>query len=106
MLHFPLTKTSQLIAELIGESDRTVRDWCATFLANSGSRPETLQGRYQRTGVLWQNEELSKKASAFMRVNKAVKGCPHMKVACFARWVNEDLLSNHALEPGYPPPAK
>ena len=25
-----------------------------------------------------------------------------MNVACFARWVNEDLLLNHAFEPGYP----
>ena len=90
-LHFPLTRAAQLIAELIGKSDRTVRDWRATFLANSGSFPETLQGRYQRTGILWQNEELNKKASTFVRANKAV-----------ARWVNEDLLPNHALEPGYP----
>ena len=37
-----------------------------------------------------------------MRANKAVKGRPNMKVACFARWVNEDLLLNHALEAGYP----
>ena len=101
-LHFPLTRAAQLIAELIGKSDRTVRDWRATFLANSGSFPETLQGRYQRTGILWQNEELNKKASMFVRANKAVKGRPNMKVACFARWVNEDLLPNHALEPGYP----
>ena len=25
-----------------------------------------------------------------------------MKIASFARWVNEELLPNHALEPGYP----
>ena len=101
-LHFPLTRASQVIAELIGKSDRTVRDWRATFLGNSGSFPETLQGKYQRTGVLWQNEELNKKACEFVRANKAVKGRPNMKIACFARWVNEDLLPNHALEPGYP----
>ena len=58
--------------------------------------------RYQHTSVLWQNEELNKKASAFLRANKAVKGCPNMKIASFARWVNEELLPNHALEPGYP----
>ena len=46
--------------------------------------------------------KLNKKASAFVRANKAVKGRPNMKVACFARWVDEDLLQNHALEPGYP----
>ena len=71
-------------------------------MANSGSFPETLQGRYQRKGVLWQNEELNKKASAFVRANAAKKGHPNMKIACFARWVNEDLLPNHALESGYP----
>ena len=101
-LHFPLTRATQLIAELVGKSDRTVWDWRATFLANSGSFPETLQGRYQRTGILWQNEELNKKASTFVRANKAIKGRPNMKVACFARWVNENLPLNHALEPGYP----
>ena len=101
-LHFPMTSSSQLIAELIKKSDRTVREWRATFLANSGSFPETLQGKYQRTGVLWHNEELNKKACAFVRANKAIKGRPNMKIACFARWVNEDLLPNHTLEPGYP----
>ena len=101
-LQFPMTRASQIIADLVGKSDRTVREWRATFLANSGSFPETLQGKYQRTGVLWQNEELNKKATAFVRANAAIKGRPNMKIASFARWVNEDLLLNHALEPGYP----
>ena len=39
-------------------------------------------------------------ACAFVRANKAKH--PNMKIACFARWVNEDLLPNHTLEPGYP----
>ena len=68
-LHFPLTRASQLIAELVGKSDCAVKDWRATFLTNSGSFLETLQGRYQRTSVLWQNEDLNKKASTFVRAN-------------------------------------
>ena len=38
---------------------------------------DTLQGKYQRSGVLWQNEQLNKLATRYVRENKAVKGKRH-----------------------------
>ena len=80
----------------------TVREWRTTFIANDGTFLDTLQGKYQRTGILWQNEELNKKASKFVRENAFVKGKPNMTFSSFTKWVNQCLLPNYSLEPGYP----
>ena len=71
------------------------------FLNNSGSFPDTLLGKYQRTGVLCKNEEINKKAIKFVRENAAVKGKPNLNLNGFAKWVIEDLHPNHSLKPGY-----
>ena len=62
------------ISEMIGKSDCAVMEWKTTFLSNQGSFPDTLQGKYQRSGVMWQNEELNKLATQYVRKNAAVKG--------------------------------
>ena len=49
-----------MIGELIGKSDRTVCEWKATFLCNDYSFPDSMQGKYQCKGILWQNEQLNK----------------------------------------------
>ena len=64
--------------------------------------PCTKQGKYIHTGVLWQNEELNKKASDYVRANQNIKGKPNMTVTEFCKWINNDLLPNSTLEPGYP----
>ena len=64
--------------------------------------PETKQGKYVRTGVLWQNEELNQKACEYIRANQCVKGEPNMTAISFCKWINKRLLPNSALEPGYP----
>ena len=102
MLQLKKIDASKLIAELTGKGERTVREWRATFTANNGSFPDTLQGKYQRTGVLWHNEELNKLVTRYVRENKAVKGKPNMRLQSFTNWVNQALLPNHGLEPGYP----
>ena len=102
MLQLKKTDASKLIAELTGKGERTLREWRANFTANNGSFPDTLQGKYQRTGVLWHNEELNKVATRYVRENKAVKGKPNMRLQSFTNWVNQALLPNHGLEPGYP----
>ena len=101
-LQLKKTDASVLIAEITGKGERTVREWRATFTANKGSFPDTLQGKYQRTGVLWQNEELNKLATRYVRENRVVKGQPNMRLQSFTYWVNEALLPNHGLEPGFP----
>ena len=101
-LQLKKTDASKLITELIGKGERTVREWRATFTANKGSFPDILQGKYQRTGVLWHNEELNKLAMWYVRENKVVKGQPNMRFQLFTNWVNQILLPNHSLEPGFP----
>jgi len=91
-----------VIGDLINKSDRTVREWRATFLYNDGCFPDSLQGKYQRKGVVWQNEELNMDVRQYIRENANVKGQPNMSTASFCQWVNNELFPNHVLEPGYP----
>ena len=97
-----VTEASKLIGETVKKSGRTVREYRSVFIENNYSFPDTLQGKYQRKGVLWQNEKLNKYASKFVRENAAVKGRPNMTASSFCQWVNESLLPNEGLEPGYP----
>ena len=99
---FTLSNSAKLIGELLGYSDRTVREWRSIFVTNDGSFPESEQGKYQRSGVLWQNEDLNKKAREFVQTNASVKGKKNLTAAAFCSWVNEVLLVNNVLEPGYP----
>jgi hypothetical protein len=74
----------------------------ALILSQMGVHSESNQGRYQRTGVLWANEELNKKVTEYVRANAAVKGKPNMTLIEFCKWVNKTLLPNSTLEPGFP----
>ena len=102
LLQLGATDALKWIADVSGKCARTIREWRATFIANKGSFPDTLQGRYQRTGVLWHNEELNKLASRYVRENRVVKGKPNLNLQSFTAWVNTVLLPNHALDPGFP----
>ena len=63
---------------MVGKSDRSVRKWRTDMLANDGVLPDSKQGKYQRNGVLWQDEELNEKARQYVRVNSSVKGQPNI----------------------------
>ena len=101
--HFDLgeTKAAELAGMMVGRSDKTVREWRKQFLEN-GEVPESKQGKYQRTGVLWSDEGLNSKAAKHVRENASVKGKPNLTVGQFFQWVNDDLLPNETLEPGFP----
>ena len=96
------TDAANVIASLVGRSERTVREWKYIFFKNNGNFPDSKQGKYQRDGILWQNEELNDAASDYVRNNAVVKGRPNMTSISFCHWVNENLLPNSVLEPGYP----
>ena len=102
VLSINLSEAAKYISIVLGRTDRTVRSWRATFLVNEGTFPDTLQGKYRRTGVLWHNEELNKVATAYVRQNAASKGRRNLRLPMFCKWVNETLLLNETLEPGYP----
>ena len=48
------------------------------------------------------NEELCEKARVYVRANAAPRGRPNLTSNAFCQWVNNDLLPNSVLEPGYP----
>ena len=58
---FTETKAAECAASMVKKSDQTVRRWRSASINNDGVLPESEQGRYQRSGVLWQNKELNKK---------------------------------------------
>ena len=101
LLSFTQEKAAEYAQIMTGRSERTVRQWARDFLEH-GEIPENKQGKYQRTGVLWSSEELNDKATKFVRENAAVRGRPKMTAISFSEWVNEDLLPNSNLEPGFP----
>jgi hypothetical protein len=101
-LSFTETNAAALTARVICKNEKTVRRWRTDLVSNGGAFSESNQGRYQRTGVLWANEELNKKATAYVRANAAVKGKPNMTSIEFCKWVNKTLLPNSTLEPGFP----
>ena len=96
------TEAAELAGMMVGKSEQTIRQWKGSFLANNGSVSESNQGGYQRSGVIWKSEELNEKATRYIRQNAAVKGKPNLTVGSFCRWVNEELLPNETLEPGFP----
>ena len=99
---FTETKAAEYAASMMKKSDRTVRRWRSALIDNDGVLPESEQGCYQRSGVLWQNEELNKKAVEYVRDNISVKGHPNLTTVTFCKWVNECFLPNCTLEPGFP----
>ena len=99
---FTETKAAEYAASMMKKSDRTVRRWRSALIDNDGVLPESEQGRYQRSSVLWQNEELNKKAVEYVRDNISVKGHPNLTTVTFCKWVNECFLPNCTLEPGFP----
>ena len=104
MQHFRFTWTNAetCAAQAVGKGERSVRRWRSVLIKHRGQFPSSKQGRYRRTGVLWKNKELNQKATSFVRENANVKGKPNMTNADFCRWINNSLLKNSTLEPGFP----
>lgn len=86
------TKAAEVAGMMIGKSDRTIREWRAHFFEN-GEIPESQQGKYQRSGVLWTSEELNKIAGDYIRSNANIKGKPNLTVSQFCYWVNANKVA-------------
>ena len=101
--HFDLgeTKAAELAGEMVGRSDKSMQEWQKKLL-EEGEVPESKQGKYQRSGVLWCDEALNRKAARHIRENASVKGQPNLTVSQFCQWANDDLVPNETLEPGFP----
>ena len=95
------TRAAELAGIMTGKSMMTIVNWRSSFLDN-GEIPESYSGKYERDGVVWNNEHLNKKAAKYIRNNSNVKGKPNLTAGGFCEYVNNDLLRNETLEPGYP----
>ena len=82
---FTETKATECAAFMVKKSDRTVIRWRSALINNNGVLSESEQGRYQRSGVLWENEELNKKAVEYVRDNVSVKGRPNLTTVTFCK---------------------
>ena len=91
------TKAAEYTGIMLGKYDRTVRLWKADFRDN-GSIPDSKQGRYQRSGILWPSEDLNKKAHKFVQENTNMKGRLNLTKHLFCRRVNDELLPNSSLD--------
>ena len=50
---------------MIGKCEKTVRDWKSKFL-ESGEVPDSKQGKYIQSDVLWTQEDFNKKATRYI----------------------------------------
>ena len=96
------TEAAELAGLMVNRSERTIHDWQSKFVANDFVLPDSKQGQYQRSGVLWKDEELNRRASEYIRANNVVKGRPNLTITSFCQCVNEELLPNATLSPGFP----
>ena len=78
-LAFTWIKAAEFAAKIVHKADRNV-------ISNNSTFPESKQGQYQRSGVLWANEELCEKAAEYVRANAAVKGTQNMTIMEFCKW--------------------
>lgn len=103
-MHFsvPYTQAAEIAASMVNKSDRTVRQWQTDLINNDVVIPETKQGRYVRSEVLWDSEEMNKKAFEYVCANQCVKGQPNLTTISFCKWINKRLLPSSTLEPEYP----
>ena len=89
---------------MMNRSEKTIREWRAHFFQSESQIQESIQGKYQRSGILWSREDLNKKSHKYIRENADVhvRGRPNLTISQFCNWVNEDLLANETLKPDFP----
>ncbi len=81
---------------------KTVQKWRTDFVKNNGELPDFLRGHYGRMNAVKNNEELTEKATRYVRENSFKKGAGNLTSRSFCTWVNDELLPNATLEPGAP----
>ena len=95
-------ETPVVVGEILQKNERTIRRWMVDFESNDGEFSDSQQGYYIRNNTLMSNEELCEKAREYVRDNAAPRGRPNLTSRSFCLWVNNTLLPNSVLEPGFP----
>ena len=101
LMNFTFTNAAEYVGIMLNKSERTVRQWHSDF-REYGCVVDSKQGTYQRTGILWSNEHLNRKVTEYVRQNSNVKGKSNLTKHSLCHWINEELLPNENLEPGFP----
>ena len=96
------TDTAAVVGEILHKNERKIRRWVEDFMSNGGEFSESQQGHYVRNNTLMSNEELCERAREYVRENAAPRGRPNLTSGAFCQWVNNELLPNTVLDPGYP----
>ena len=98
---FGLSKidTAAVVGEVLHKNERTIRRWVDDFVSNGGEFSESQQGHYVRNNTLM---SLCERARDYVRENAAPRGRPNLTAGAFCQWVNNELLPNTVLDPGYP----
>ena len=94
-------EASTAAGELVGKTERTVREWRQDFFRNEGSFREYQRGKHVRQSII-DDEAARKEAMKFVRENAYKKGKPNMTACMFHLWVNSDLLPCLTLDPSLP----
>ena len=81
--------------------DKTIEEWRTSFIKNDFF-PRFCSRKLPKIRCPLSNEELNKKAREFVEANASVKGKKDLTAAAFCHWINEVLLHNSVLEPGFP----
>ena len=74
----------------------------SNFFSQQNKNTHTHTITVIRNNTLMSNEELCEKARVYVRENAAPRGRPNLTASAFCQWVNNELLPNSVLEPGYP----
>ena len=96
-----MKEASAIAGELVGKTERTVREWRQDFFCNQGCFSEYQRGKYVRPSII-DDEAARKDAVKFVRENAYKKGEPNMTAGMFCQWVNCDLLPCLTLDPSLP----
>ena len=89
------------VALVVDANEKTIRTWRNDFYENGGDFTESGQGKHNRPYVL-DDENCKKTALSWLRENAYQKDKPNLTAATFASWVNNSLLPNSHLSPGFP----
>ena len=76
-LEIKKTRAAELSANMTGKPDKTISEWRKQHYENDGVIPESQQGKYLWSGVLWSNEELNKKATRYAIQQMSPSSCTH-----------------------------
>jgi hypothetical protein len=86
------TQAKKLAAKFVHCTPRTLHTWIKDFDDSMGELPESQRGKHSKLESLLVDEDISKRARAWVLENAMVRGVPNMRAVDFQTWVNSTLL--------------